>query len=201
MTTTPARPAAETIRQRLLAIMDQHPGQYLSAGQFAEFGAWSAKERKNLAINLSTLPEQVVERAKIANPGKGRAECIGYRRVTAAAETALAPSLIARRAMSGDPASQALARPPRGRSVEVPSLAHAPMPGSAIVVKRLDDDRPAHVPNPEATPSADSALQIALSIDNAGKLSIRYRDQAIELDPAHTRELGEFMLATEPAWS
>ena len=61
---------------------------------------------------------------------------------------------------------------------------------------------PHDIPNSqENAGGCNRATTIRLQIDNDGTLLIDAGDGIIELAPSETRELGQFMIDTEPVWA
>lgn len=115
-------------RARILAALDDHPGQYLAVETIAQLAGFEGKSRNALPGYITHLIDNLtIERKRVANPAKGgRTEVWGYRRKQAEDATLRAPShpWQERRALAIDPASIALARPPRGDLARAPSLSN-----------------------------------------------------------------------------
>lgn len=113
---------------RILAALDAHPDEYLAVETIARMGKFEGKSRNALPGYITHLIDSLtIERRRVPNPAKGgRTEVWGYRRKQAEDATLRAPShpWQERRALAIDPASIALARPPRGDLARVPSLSN-----------------------------------------------------------------------------
>lgn len=107
----------ESPANRILAILDAHPGQYVAVVTIAQEGCFTGGSRACLPGYITSLCDQlVIERQRIDNPVTGgRARVWGYRRAGAKSDVDTAP--IAgwkdRPALGLDPAGWALLNPPR----------------------------------------------------------------------------------------
>jgi hypothetical protein len=121
-----------TIRDRIRAVFQAHPGQWLDSDQIRTLGEWTEREAKNMVVHLSSLHNfgycDRIERKRESGVRGIRGSNFAYRLkddVVALAEKAPPVRVEAIRPLRQDPAAWALANPPRGKQPNHPSMARA----------------------------------------------------------------------------
>lgn len=150
----PRTQSETSVRARIIAVI-KSSRQGATVEEVRMWGDCTHSEKINLAVNIDKAYRSgLIDRHKVDNTGGAkRAKVFCYTAKGACPFESEPPPPAAVRTLRADHAADALANPPRGRSVQVPSLASAPNPnarkaaplfacGDVVAVSVGDDVKP-----------------------------------------------------------